>query len=124
MPKTGTMRKTTIKGVDYLFAGDADLNETLTEFENDLVVTSGVNMIKQEKQAQLTEDVALVTTASDRENLKATADSGDEITFSYVTRNGDTYRSQGQINVDNNQTMTSTTTIKYLPTIPWTASLV
>lgn len=113
---TGTVRKVLIDGISYDAAGDADLNETLTKFENSLIITSGKAVIKQEKRAQLVEDVVLITDGNARQRLTSFADDGGEGPMSYTNRAGDVARFTGTINVDNNQTMESRTTISFLPT--------
>ena len=113
---TGTLRKILIDDLSYDAAGDADLNETLTKFENSLIITSGKAVIKQEKRAQQVEDVVLITNAGDRDRLVSFADGGGEGPMSYTDRAGNVARFVGTINVDSNQTMESRTTISFLPT--------
>ena len=112
---TGTIRKLMIEGISFDVAGDADFNETLTQFENSLIITSGRAVIKQEKRAQQVEDVVLVTNGNDRAQLTSFADGGEELAMSYTDRSSNTYRFVGTINVDSNQTMESRTTISILP---------
>ncbi len=123
MALTGTIRKLQIDGVPYLVAADADFSETLTQFENSLIATSGDSIVKQEKRPPQVEDVVLITNGNDRVQLINAAEDGGTLTLSYTNRAGDTYRGQGTINVDTNTTNESRTTISLMPTGVWTASL-
>lgn len=121
---TGTIAKFMIEGNSYSVAGDADFSEIITKFENSLIVTSGKSIIKQEKRSQDVSDVVLVTNGNDREQLRAFADSGDELSMSYTSRVGDVYRFTGTFNIDTNTTMESRTTLSVLPTEDRTPNLV
>ena len=116
----GTNRKCLVDDLPYDVASDADFNQTIAEFENSLIVTSGKNVIKQEKQSQKTEDIVLVTTAAQREALRRYNDSGDNGAHSYTDAAGVVYRIEGQINIGSHQTMEGKTTISFLPVSPIT----
>jgi len=123
MAKTGSIRKLVIEGYPLLVAGDADFAEILTRFENTLIPTSGDAILKQEKRTQDVTDVVLITDGADREKLIEFAEGGETLAMSYTNRAGDIYRFSGSINVDNNQTMESRTTISILPFGARTANL-
>jgi hypothetical protein len=123
MAKTGTVRKLVIEGITFLVAADADFSEIITEFENTLIANTGAAILKQEKRTQDVSDVVLITNGNQREQLASFADGGDTLAMSYTNRAGDVYRYTGQINVDNNQTMESRTTIGVLPYSKRTANL-
>jgi hypothetical protein len=118
---TGTLRKFVAKGISFDVAADADLEETITQFENTLIVTTGKSVIKQEKRAQQVGGLVLITSGADAEILRDIADSGQEISMSYTKRSGDTYRLTGTFNVENNTTMESRTSLILLPTSEVTA---
>lgn len=120
---TGTVRKFMYDDISYDVAADADLEETITEFENSLIVTSGKSLLKQEKRAQQVNSLVLITNGNDRERLRSGADGGEDLPMSYTDREGNTYRYVGNINVESNQTMESRTSVQILPTEQRTAAL-
>lgn len=120
---TGTLRKFIAKGISFDVAADADLEETITQFENSLIASSGKSTIKQEKRPQQVSGLVLITSGAECEILKDIADSGVEISMSYTKRSGDTYRMTGTFNVENNTTMESRTSLVLLPTGPVTTAL-
>jgi hypothetical protein len=109
------------KGISFDVAADADLEETITEFENTLIATTGDSVIKQEKRPQQVGGLVLITSGADREILRDLAESGAKFPMSYTSRAGDTYRLTGTFNVENNTTMESRTSLVLLPTSKVTA---
>ena len=123
MKKGGTLRKYMIKGISFDVAADADIEDTLTEFENSLIASSGAPLLKQEKRPVTKTGLVLLTTGAEREILKDIADGGKSERQSYTDRAGNVYRFSGSINVDSHTTMESRTTITLLPMTKVTAVL-
>ena len=116
----GSIRKLTIEGIPYRVAADANITETLTQFENSMIATSGRAMRKMIKRVPIREGVVLVTNGAEREALKAAAESVDDLKISYTNAGGDTYRCEGTIEIENNETEENRTTCQVHPREDWT----
>lgn len=121
--KAGTLQKVLINGIPFSTPGDVDLAEVFTKYENSVIPSTGQGMIKQEARVPARNDLVLLTDGGEREILKAFAEAGETMTFSYTNRAGDIYRSQGTINIDANQTNENRTTIQLLPLDDFSAFL-
>lgn len=121
--RAGSNRKFLYNGTSFDVAADANFTEIITAFENSLIATSGKNMLKQVKRPTTREGVVLITDGSEREILKDGAESGDNVPMSYTNAAGDTYRCQGQIEIENNETEDNRTTVQILPEDKWSPFL-
>ncbi len=116
----GSNRKFTIEGITYNIAADANFTETFAEYENSMIASSGGAMRKMIKRVPTREGIVLLTEALEREQLKSFAEQLDDLKFSYTNAAGDTYRAEGTIEVENNETEENRTTIQAIPRNGWT----
>lgn len=117
---SGSNRKLTIEGVSYRVAGDANFSEMISAFENSMVPSSGRNMRKMVKRVATREGVVLLTNADERIALKSVAESIDDVKLSYTNAAGDTYKAEGAIEVETNETEENRTNCILLPRGDWT----
>ena len=117
----GTMANLNLDGISYDVAADADFSEIFTKFKNTMEATSGDGFLSQEKQIQEVSGVVVITkSASDKYNLKATAEKKDPIAMTYTNRQGESVMASGSIDIENNTTMKNRTSLKLLPIADWT----
>lgn len=120
---SGTPNSLTIDGIAYRLAGDVNITEIFTAWENSLIPSSGRAMRKMMRRTPNREGVVLLTNAEERDNLKAQAESLTNLKLSYTNRAGDTYKCEGIIEIENNETEENRTTIRLLPVEDWTTFL-
>jgi hypothetical protein len=117
---TGTLRKFTVEGISYDVMADVDVKEIFTKYENSAIPTSGNAMMKKVKRVPSREGFVLATSGDEREELKAFAESIDNLKFSYTNMAGDTYKCSGQMEIEENSTADSRTTVNVFPEDDWT----
>lgn len=118
---SGTPRSFSVEGVPFRVAADANFTETFTEFEKEVIATSGRGMTKYTKRVPMVESITLVTNAAERESIKAFSDSKEDLKLSYTNSAGDTYQCEGALEVESNETEENRTTCKAMPVNSWTA---
>jgi len=119
MKTGGSIRALTLDGISFDVMGDAGLDEILSQFENELIPTSGKPMRKMTKRIQTVEGVVLGANKADHQTLIAFSDQLEEIKLSYTDAEGNTMKAQGTINIEGNNTEENRTTISLLPSVPW-----
>jgi hypothetical protein len=77
-------------------------------------------MRKMLKRVPVREGIVLVTNADEREVLKSFAEGLEDLKISYTNAAGDTYRCEGTIEVESNETEENRTTCKVMPREEWT----
>ena len=71
---SGTILKVTIAGVTYRALGDTNVNLVPSQFKNEMVPTSGGNMLKKTKQVRTLSNVTLACNSVEVEALRAIAE--------------------------------------------------
>lgn len=71
---SGTIRRVAIAGVTYRALGDTNTNLVPQAFKNEMVPTSGGNMLKKTKQVRTLTGVTLACNAAEVEALRAIAE--------------------------------------------------
>lgn len=71
---SGTIRKVAIAGVTYRALGDTNINLVPSQHKNEMVPTSGGNMLKKTKQVRTLTGVTLACNATEVEALRAVAE--------------------------------------------------
>jgi hypothetical protein len=117
---SGTPRTFTAEGETFRLAGDANITETFTEFENEMIASSGTAMRKMTKRIPMREGIVLLTNADERETLKVFAEQLDDLKISYTNAAGDRYKCEGAIEIENNETEDNRTTLQVHPRGQWT----
>jgi len=120
----GSNRKFTINGIPFNIAADANITETISQFENSMIATSGQAMRKMMKRIQVREGIVLVTNSAEREQLISFAESTDDLLISYQIAAGDVYSCEGTIEIENNETEENRTTCQVHPRDGWTPLIV
>ena len=121
MNTVGNVRKLTLDGIVFRVAADANFSEKFTQYENEMIPSSGESMLKKVKKVASVEGVALIVNGVEREQLKQFNDQLEDITINYQTAAGDVYRTTGTINVDARETESGKCTITLLPRAEWVA---
>jgi hypothetical protein len=120
----GTPRKFTLEGIPYTVAADADFSENPSQFDNEMLASSGDGMLKKTKKIPSTESVTLLVTPQEKDQIVSLADSlSDNIKMSYVYANGDTNKAAGGIQVESYTTADKKMTLQLLPKNNWTLFL-
>lgn len=108
-----------IDGIAFDVAADSNFSVTPTEYENDLVATSGKPMIKKMRRTPNVESVILICNAEDRLKLESFNDSKTPYGLSWTNAAGDTYRTTGIIHYETYETEENRCTVTLLPREPW-----
>ena len=116
----GSIRKFTIEGISFDVAADSTFSETFTTYENAMVATSGKGMRKMTKRIPAVEGVVLITDADERLVLKDFAEGLDNIKITYQNAAQDSYRCEGTIEFENNETEENRTSCTIQPAGDWT----
>jgi hypothetical protein len=118
---SGSPRSFSVEGVSFRVAADANITEIITQFEKEVIESSGEGMIKFTKRNAAREGVVLITNASERESLIAFSDTKEPLKLEYTNAAGDSYQCQGALEIENNETEDNRTTCKPMPVNTWTA---
>jgi len=116
----GSVRKLTIEGISFDVAADANFTEIFTNYENSMIATSGGAMRKMLKRIPSVEGVVLVTDSDERLVLKAFAEGLDLVKITYTNAAKDSYRCEGTIEIENNETEENRTSTTIQPVGDWT----
>jgi hypothetical protein len=123
MSVAGTIKKVTLDGVTYDVPADINISEMGSGFENSLIPTSGRNVLKQVKRAEIREGVVLIVDDLEMDRLKELAErQGDgekAFPMSYQTAAGVTKRATGWIEFANRETEENRAAITLLPEGSW-----
>ncbi|MCP4745035.1 MAG: hypothetical protein GY874_02685 [Desulfobacteraceae bacterium] len=120
---TGTIRKVVLDGITFDAMGAANIKETGSGWENDVIVTSGRNIRKMTKRAETREGIDIAANGTERELLQELAERMDDFPMSYETAAGDVYRCVGWIEFEARETEESKATIKMFPRDTWESFL-
>ena len=124
MATSGSIRKLTIEGIPFDVMADANFSEVFSQYEVEVIATSGKGMKKFTKRVPTVEGVVLGTSGADRERLKAWNEGLADLKFSYTNAAGDTAKAQGHFNIESNESEENRTTITLMPTSGnWTVFL-
>lgn len=116
----GSNRKFTIEGISFNVAADASFSETFTRWENSMVATSGGGMRKMMKRTPSVEGVVLITDADERLVLKDLVEGLDDLKITYTNAAEDSFRGEGTIEIENNDTEENRTSCTIHPRGDWT----
>ena len=116
---SGSIRKMQIGGIPFDVMAASNFTEVHSRYENDVVPTSGRNMRKMVRRATSREGVELAANGAEIDLLKGFADNQVNITLSYTTAAGDTYRCTGWIELENRETEENKATVKLFPQDDW-----
>jgi hypothetical protein len=112
-----------LDGVTYDVPGDINISEMGSGFENSLIPTSGRNILKQVKRAEIREGVILIVDDFEMATLKELAERLEEnassFPMSYQTAARVTKRATGWIEFANRETEENRAAITLLPEGSW-----
>ncbi|MCK5219321.1 hypothetical protein KAR10_07360, partial [bacterium] len=100
MSVAGSIRKLTLDGVTFLMAGDADINTKFSDYESEVIATSGEGKRKMVKRPQIADGVDVTVNAAEKVLLIALANRTDSYTLAYNDASNDLYTSEGGISID------------------------
>lgn len=117
---SGSIRKCTVEGVAFDVAADANLTHVFTIYENSMVPTSGNGMRKMTKRIPSIEGLVLVCDANERLVLKDFAEGLDDVKVTVTLASGDSYRCEGTVEIENNESEENRTSCAIHPRGDWT----
>lgn len=116
---SGSILKLTLDGVTYDVMHDSNFGEVGSAFENTAVPTSGGNMKKMQRRAQIVESVIVAAGGEERVALKSLAERLDNFPISYTTASGDVFRTKGFIEFAKRDTEENRAELKLIPESEW-----
>lgn len=118
----GTIRKVTIEGITFRVPADVNATFILTNYETTMDPTSGRGMKRMVKRTPAIEGLVLVVNGDERESLRsfATDTSKEALKFSVELIGGDTYKSEGGLEIENFETESNRMPCQLLPNEDWT----
>lgn len=119
----GSIRAVVLDGVSFDVPMDVNVSEIGSAFENDVVPSSGRNMRKMTRRAEIREGVVVLCNGAERDILRELADRPSDFTLAYETAGGDSYKAQGFIEFENRETEENRATLKLIPRGTWDAFL-
>lgn len=114
MPASGSIRKCLINGLSFNAASDANFAKT-PPLEKEAVPHSGGNMIKRTKASGNVEGAKMICTQSEFDTLEGFADDLESFAMSYTLAAGGSYRTTGQISLDNFESEEGSVEITMIP---------
>ena len=123
MGVVGSIRKVTLDGVTFAAMASANIKEIGSAYLNDAIPTSGKNVRKMTKRADIREGIELALNGAERDYVSALADRIDNFPMSYETASGDVYRTVGWIEFESMETEEGKATIKMIPEDKWESFL-
>jgi hypothetical protein len=115
----GTARKFTVEGQPYRLAGDVNITQTVSRYENSMIPTSGISMRKMVRRVTIREGFVLLVNAEEIADLKAASESLDDLKIGYVTAAEDEYKCEGAIEIENVETEEGRMTVQVHPRDDW-----
>lgn len=112
-----------LDGISFDVAADANFSVTPTEYENDLIATSGKGMIKKTRRTPNVESVVLICNGEDRLKLEALNDQKSPFGIAWTNAAGDVYRTTGTIHYETYETEENRCTLTLLPREAWSPFL-
>lgn len=115
----GTIKKVTLDGVTYDVPMDINISEIGSGFENTLIPTSGRNVLKKVKRAEIREGVVLIVNDQEMDILTDLAEQDESFPMSYQTASGAVKRATGWIEFAARETEENRAAITLLPEGKW-----
>lgn len=109
---SGTLKKVTIDGTTFDVMADTNVTEMGSGFLNEAIPTSGRNMKKVTKQANIREGIVIACNGAERELLVELNDRTTDYSMSYEDAAGDVFRTTGWISFENRETEENRATIQ------------
>ena len=117
---SGSIFKVAIGGITYRVATDADLSVPGVRYKNEAIASSGGNFRKMTRQAEEVKSCVLLVSGDERATLKALAESLTNVTLSYTTADGSSYKAaSGWINFETWSSQDSKAAVSLFPTDTW-----
>ena len=109
---SGTLRKVTIDGTTFDVMADTNVTEMGSGYLNEAIPTSGRNIRKITKQANIREGIIIACNGEERDLLEKLNDRTTDFSMSYETAGGDVYRATGWISFENRETEENRATVQ------------
>ena len=111
----GSIRKLSIEGIPFDVAADGNLSDLINEYENSVIPTSGVGMIKKTKRVPTIEGVVLITDGAAKDALSNYADGTVSVKFSITYQSGDVKKAEGIFNIESDESEENRTALSIHP---------
>lgn len=116
---SGTIRTLILDGLSFRVSADISVTEIEGRWTNELVPTSGENVVKKTRRAQTREGFSVICDTLEFDLLKDMSERIDAITMSYTLADGSVYTASGTIELENRTTDENKATVKLLPLDDW-----
>lgn len=121
MDASGSLQKIVLNGVVYRVHGDSDSTNNFGKYENELLPTSGGNIMKKTFRAQTKEGIDIAANRAEMENLKALSESLSSFPMVLMFADGSKDIASGGINLGSWSSADNKATIMLLPENAWEA---
>ena len=116
---SGSIVQVSVNGVPYDAMADSDFDPVPSTIKTEGVATSGRNMMKRTYQVQEVKSVDIAANGQERQNLQAIAEGTTDVTLSYTTMAGDSWKASGRINFDSWKNQDQKGTLTMIPRTKW-----
>jgi hypothetical protein len=116
---SGSIVQVAVNGVGYDVMADADFDPVPSGIKTEGTATSGRTMMKRTYQVQEVKSVDLAVNGQERTNLQAVAEGSVDVTLSYTTMAGDSWKATGRINFESWKNLDQKGTLTMIPRTKW-----
>lgn len=117
---SGSIKSVRLDGTSFDVLGDSNFSEVGGNSENEAIPTSGTNIKKMTRRAEIREGVVLACNGFERDILKTLSERTSDFPMSYTTAAGDTFSADGWIEFENRETEEIRATVQLHPRLTWT----
>jgi len=117
MPKqfSGSTRILSLDGVEYGVAADADVSSTLAKWEKEVMMTSGLPMVKLTTVNQKKTGFDVLANGDEKEELRALSESREEIKVIYTDAADNEYHCQATITLEESTSQDNKVPVNVMP---------
>lgn len=116
----GSLLGASIDGVNFRVAADSNVQLNATEFENDVVATSGRGLLKKTKRNMEASGLVLICSLDEVDKLRAIDESQSEHVLTLTLAGDDQYTAPGIVVFESFETEENRSNVKFIPLEPWT----
>lgn len=119
MSTSGTLTKVLLDGLEFSVMADADVTQIIGAYTSEDLPTSGKPIRKMTRRTESREGLVIGCSDIEADILRELSERQDDISISYTTAAGSTYRTTGWINFENYTTADNKATVKLFPREKW-----
>lgn len=116
---SGSIKRLILDGVSYNVPGDVNITEVNSQYEVTDVPTSGGSLKKMVRRTETRENVVVIASSQEQEDLKELSERVVDFPMSYELADGSVYRTTGFIALENRDTEEYRATLKLFPRDSW-----